>query len=203
MVAEIRVYVEGGGDSANGRAFLRAGFSSFFRDLVSSARKQHVRWQIIVCGPRNAAFDAFRTSLRQNPLAFNVLLVDSEAAVSTAPWAHLKARDGWEIGGLSDDNCHLMTQAMEAWFLADVHSLALFYGADFYRGSIPSASDVEKIPKSTLEPSLKAATRNTQKGEYHKIHHGSQLLARINPALVRTASHHCERMFGVLESKMS
>lgn len=202
MVGEVRVYVEGGGDSTNGKAFVRQGFSIFLRDLVSLARSRRVRWQVVACGPRNATFDAFSTSARQNPQAFNVLLVDSEGPVATTPWAHLKATDGWDSGNLPDAHCHLMTQAMEAWFIADIEALARFYDGSFYRSSIPGTASVEQIPKNNLEPSLKLSTRNTQKGEYHKIDHGAKLLALIDPVVVRRLSASCDRLFTVLAAQM-
>ena len=204
MVTEIRIYVEGGGDSKDTKAFLREGMSIFMKDLVATARSRRIQWRLVTCGSRNAAFDAFDTSVRQNPRAFNVLLVDSEAPVVTTPWAHLRERDQWDSANLPDDHCHLMVQAMEAWFVSDIGALAAFYGAGFYRNSIPSRANVEQIPKADLEPSLKAATRNTQtKGEYRKIHHASKLLALIDPTTVRRASGYCDRMFTVLAAKMS
>jgi hypothetical protein len=204
VVTEIRIYVEGGGDSKDTKAFLREGFSIFLKDLVATARSKRIQWRLVACGSRNAAFDAFNTSVRQNPMSFNVLLVDSEAPVTTTPWAHLRARDQWNPGNLPDDHCHLMVQAMEAWFISDIGALTEFYGADFYRNSIPSRANVEQVPKADLEPSLKAATRNTQtQGEYRKIHHASKLLALIDPATVRGASAHCDRMFTVLAAKMN
>lgn len=202
-MSEIRIYIEGGGDSKDTKAFFREGFSSFLKDLVAIARERRIRWQLIACGGRTSAYDAFASSVRHNPHAFNVLLVDSEAAVGSTPWAHLKARDNWSDCGTSDDSCQLMTQAMEAWLVADVAALVRFYGADFYRNSIPGNLNVEQISKAQLEPSLKAATRNTRKGEYQKIHHAAKLLALIDPAVVRNASAHCERLFRILTSRMN
>lgn len=199
---EIRIYAEGGGDSKDTKAFLRQGLSIFLRDLVLMARQRAVRWQIVTCGSRNSAFDAFRTSVRENPESFNVLLVDSEAYVEATPWLHLQRRDEWEAGGLHDDHCHLMTQAMEAWFIADVETLSKFYGVGFHRNSLPRNPNVEQIPKAQLEPSLKAASRTTQKGEYHKIRHASKLLEIINVNLVRQSSRYCERLFTILAAKM-
>lgn len=43
MVSEIRVYVEGGGNSKDTRARLREGFSGFLRDLVDKARQKRIR----------------------------------------------------------------------------------------------------------------------------------------------------------------
>lgn len=203
MVSEIRLYIEGGGDSKDTKAFLREGFSGFLKDLVSIARSKRIQWRLVLCGPRNAAFDAFKTSIRQNPQAFNVLLVDSEAPVETTTWAHLRARDQWEVSNLTDDHCHLMAQAMEAWFVSDISALAEFYGDGFHRNSIPGQQNAEQIPKANLEPALKMATRNTQKGEYRKGDHAPKLLALIDPVIVRRASRHCDRIFTVLTAMMN
>ena len=62
--------------------------------------------------------------------------------------------------------------------------------------------NVEQIAKTQLEPLLRAATRTTQKGEYHKIRHASKLLEIINAGVVRRASTHCERLFTTLTEKM-
>jgi len=83
MVDEIRIYVEGGGDGAYGKAQIRGGFGQFLRDPAAQARNKHIRWSVIACGSRNATFDYFKNALREHPDAFNVLLVDSEAPVST------------------------------------------------------------------------------------------------------------------------
>ena len=202
MVTEIRIYAEGGGDSRDAKAFLREGFSAFLSSLNSMAREKGIRWHIVTCGARNAAFDAFRTARAQHPEAFNVLLVDSEAPVQTTSWPHLHERDGWAIDGLSDDCCHLMTQAMEAWFIADVAALAGFYGQGFHQGGIPRNTDVEQIPKAQLEGTLRDASRHTQKGEYHKARHAWRLLKLIDPGIARRASVHCDLLFTTLHAKM-
>jgi len=199
---EIRVYAEGGGDSKDNKAFLREGLSAFLQELVSIARTKKIRWQVVTCGCRRATFDAFRTAVDQWPDAFCVLLVDAEGSVQTAPWLHLQQRDGWQCGALSDEHCHLMTQAMEAWFIADLEALSRFYGADFHQNRIPRNPDVEQIEKNQLEPALRDASRDTQKGEYHKTKHAWKLLKVIDPQHVRHASRHCERLFRVLTAKM-
>jgi hypothetical protein len=198
----IRIYAEGGGDSRDAKAFLREGLSAFLQGLNSLARDKGIRWHIVTCGPRKAAFDAFRTAQAQHPEAFNVLLVDSEAPVQTTPWSHLHERDGWDADGLSNDCCHLMTQAMEAWFIADVAALARFYGQGFHDGGIPRNPDVEQVPKDQLESSLRNASRHTQKGEYHKARHAWKILKLIDPGTVRRASVHCDRLFATLQAQM-
>src|ERR1017187_7760379 len=45
---------------------------------------------------------------------------------------------------------------------------------------------------------LKAATKDTTKGKYHKTKHVPALLQSIKPALVRKAAPNCERLFKVV-----
>ena len=96
-----------------------------------------------------------------------------------------------------------MVQMMEAWLIADREALVRFYGQGFGENTIPKHSNVEQIDKSTLKLALKAATRNTSKGEYHKIRHGCKLLAQLDSVRVRQAAPHCERLFTILVEKMS
>jgi len=79
-----------------------------------------------------------------------------------------------------------MTLCMEAWLLADLTSLTLYFGKDFNPNSLP------KNPQTTspadLDHALKAATKNTTKGQYSKGSHSFDLLAAINPATLEQNS---------------
>jgi len=89
-----------------------------------------------------------------------------------------------------------MVQAMEAWLIADIDTLKRFYGQGFKDNAIPKNRNVEMIEKDLLEPSLKAATRDTKsKGEYQKIQHASKLLEMLDVDKVRKASLECDRIF--------
>ncbi|OAD22404.1 hypothetical protein THIOM_001794, partial [Candidatus Thiomargarita nelsonii] len=177
MVTEIHIFLEGGGDGRNTKALIHQGFSRFLGSLVKRARQKKIKWNLTVCGSRNNAFRDFKIALKANPNAFNVLLVDAEAPVRTTACQHLWLRDNWDLPKIDDEHCQLMVQTMEAWLIADLETLKKFYGQGFKENSIPKNTEVEKIDKQQLEPSLKAATRNTKKGEYHKIQHASKLLA--------------------------
>jgi len=87
---------------------------------------------------------------------------------------------------------------MEAWFLADRDALLEFYGADLLADSLPGQANIEQIPKRSLLPALKHASKQTTKGSYDKIRHAFALLARIDPQKLRVASHHAGRLFDVL-----
>ena len=203
MVREIRIYAEGGGDGKDTKARLREGFGTFFTELRVQARERAIRWDIIVCGGRGRAYDRFAQALTDYPHATSVLLVDAEAQVISTPWSHVQSRDGWVLHGTSDDQCHLMVQVMESWFLADVDALAGFYGQDFNRNPVPKQADIEVIPKATVYSALNLATKDTQKGEYHEIRHGARLLCAISPELVRSRSKHCDRLFSELAGKIA
>lgn len=201
---EVRIYVEGGGDHADGKARLREGFSHFLRELVELARQRRIKWSIIACGSRNDAFDDFQRALKTHPHAFNVLLVDAEAPVQGGPWQHLQERDGWQRpDGAEDDQCHLMVQTMEAWLVADRAALDGFYGRGFNPNALPRNQQVEQVDKDSLAEALDRATRQTTAGKYHKIRHGTQLIGRVNPATVRAAAPFCERLFATLKRKLT
>jgi hypothetical protein len=87
---------------------------------------------------------------------------------------------------------------MEAWFLADRQALGSFYEQGFLARSLPGHADIEEVPKYELVRRLEHASRNTQKGRYHKTRHGFALLALIDPQKVRAASRRASMLFDVL-----
>jgi hypothetical protein len=203
VVREIRIYVEGGGDQRSGNASVQEGFSKFLLPLKDMARERYIRWYVVACGSRQSAFDDFEIALRQHPDAFNVLLVDAEDPVTRRPWQHLQDSDQWSIQGIPDDHCHLMVQVMEAWLVADLETLRGFYKQGFNANPIPKRHNVELIAKADLEHGLREATRDTQKGEYHKIRHGPKILALVDVSKVRNRAQHCDRLFVTLSTKIN
>lgn len=195
-MVKVRVYVEGGGDRSNQRAQLREGFARFFQNAG-------YRISVITFGSRNNAYRVFKSALRQHTDSFNVLLVDAESPVTTNDlWQHLQNRDSWEQpASATAEQCQLMVQTMEAWFIADVEALARFYGQGFNRNSIPRRHNVEEIPKHELEPALQEATKRATKGSYAKIRHGARLLGQIDPARVSERAPHCVKLLSALEKR--
>ena len=198
------VYVEGGGDTKALRTACRRGFSNFF----NKAGLKGGMPKISACGSRQNAYEDFCHALDavENE-KFIALLVDSEGPVvkGASPWAHLKKRDNWKKPArASKDGVHLMVQCMEAWFLADKDTLADFFGAGFNKKALPARPDIEDIPKSDLEMSLKKATRQCgQKGAYHKGRHSFAILAALNPEKVTAVSPHAKQLVRTLLGKAS
>jgi Domain of unknown function (DUF4276) len=186
----VKIYVEGGGDDEDTITRCRQGFATY---CVKAAPGRN-RPRIVPCGGRNQTFDKFKAAVGSSKAGdLCVLLVDSEGVVgASSPTAYLSSRDKWDFSRLQIHHVFLMVQAMEAWFLADREALAAYYDGGFLPNSLPgNATNVEAIRKDDLEPALKNATRKTKtKGEYHKINHGTALLALIDPKKVEDASPH-------------
>lgn len=84
---------------------------------------------------------------------------------------------------------------MESWFLADRSALEKYYGQGFKQKSLPGNPNIEEIPKGDVIDGLKTAARETKKETYHKTQHGFEILEKIDPSKVRTASKFADLFF--------
>jgi len=198
----IKIYVEGGGDRDSLKRKCRRGFSEFFRKAGLNGRMP----RIVASGSRKNAYDDFCVALKNSENdEFIVLLVDSEDPVTTPkePWSHLKTRDNWDKPpGVTDDNVHLMVQCMEAWLIADSSTLARFFGKDFNSAMLPKTQQIEKVSKSDLYASLEKSTQALgKKKRYGKGRHSFDILEKIDPKMVMTASPYAKRLIDTLQKK--
>lgn len=191
----VAIYMEGGGDGRDTKDALRRGMEVFLEPIKQAARDKAMRWKLVCCGPRNEAYRRFRNALQEEDHGVVVLLVDAEGPLVTDAGSHLHTRDGWDVTSIDDNLIHLMVQTMEAWIVADGSALRAYYGQHFNAGALPKAADLENVGKRDLETALRRATRHTQKGDYHKIRHASDLLRRMNAETVRARCAHCQRLF--------
>lgn len=203
MTKSIALYIEGGGDTAQTLVPFRTGMSAFLKPVVDEVRKQRIKWRVIPCGGRQAAYDAFVDALINEPNVVNVLLVDSEdpVAITVGPWAHLGRRsgDGWEKPAAVDDaRCQMMVACMEAWFLADPLNLKKHYGGNFDDRKLPVANLAETRTKAQINDALNNATRNTNAKKYQKIRDGAKLLTKVDAMEVRKHCKWCDRLFKTL-----
>ncbi len=213
----VKLFVEGGGDTASLRTACRQGFSLFIEKAGLAGRMP----KVVACGGRQDAFDSFCTALANGEPA--LLLVDSEAPVASVsqpgdtnlqdardkwlPWHHLRQRQGdeWEKPtGAEDLQCHLMTQCMESWLLADRETLKTFFGQGFKENQLPAAANpVESVAKAHIYQSLAKATADCKtKAQYGKGEHSFKLLALIDPAKVMDASPWAKRFVEAMKTKM-
>ena len=194
-MVSVRLYVEGGGDNKALRAKCRSGFRTFLEKAGLAGRMP----RIVACGGRDNAYDSFKTG-HASKVAKAMLLVDAEEAVTADdPWQHLKLRDGWDRpSGATDEQCHLMVEVMESWFLADKEALQAYFGQGFRKQALPANPGVEKVSKQDVFRGLNRATQTTGKGRYRKGAHSFDILARLDPAKVRTGSCYAERFVQAL-----
>lgn len=206
----VKLYVEGGGDTAALKSTCREGFATF---VTKAGLKNRPR--IVACGSRRDAFESFCTAIANGEKA--ILLVDSEEVVNMQhqqgqpdawqPWAHLKARagDGWDKpNNATETDCHLMTQIMESWFLADRDALKTFFGQGFKENALPAANNaIEGIAKQNVYSSLTQSTSNCKtKTAYGKGEHSFKLLTKIDPKKIAQASPWAKRFLDMLRKTM-
>jgi hypothetical protein len=207
MVKEIRIYIEGDTSQKNRNTdiTLRQSFNSFFRELIDEARSRNIRLRPITYGSKFETFKKFLDGKREYQDSFVLFLLDADAPIdeNETPKSFLeKQNPTWHLQGAEENECHLMVQVMESWFLADKEKLAEFYGQKFNQNALAKNTNVEKIAKSDVENGLENATKNTQKGIYHKTRHGAKILEIINPNKVRESAPHCERLFRTILEKL-
>ena len=201
-----RVYVEGGG---NGNKALKAECRRAFREFFQKAGLAGRLPRVVPGGGRRQTYDDFRTAFDTLANgAFVVLLVDSEDPVAegVGPWTHLQNRwgDGWNRPpGATDEHVHLMVQCMEAWFLSDRETLSLVFGNGFRPDALPGQAAIERIPKRDVLAGLENATRGcrTRRG-YRKGRDSFEILARLDPEKVMTASAYAERLVRALTDRL-
>ena len=194
-LVSVKLYVEGGGKSL--KAECRKGFTKF----LEKAGLQGMMPRVLPYGSRERTYDGFRIA-RNAGDASAMLLVDSERPVTEAgPWQHLNSTNGWDRpAGTTDDQCHLMVQVMESWFLADQAALELFYGQGFRSQALPANPNIEQVPKQDVLDRLAQATRDTGKGSYKKGSLSFEILEKLDPSKVRNASPYADRFLSALSA---
>ena len=107
-----------------------------------------------------------------------MLMVDSEEPVDAVnnPWQHLDSRDRWaRPDGAGCEQVCLKVACVEAWLVADVDTLAQFFGNGFRPQIMPNRPP-EEMPKATVYDLLERATEDSRKGPYGKSGHSFALL---------------------------
>ncbi|MBU0607373.1 MAG: DUF4276 family protein [Armatimonadetes bacterium] len=202
MVAEICIYIEGGRGKEQW-ADLRRAFRTFLAEVDQAAHAQGVKLSPMPRGDRGRTWSDFCRALERDPDKLNLLLVDAERPVTGDVWEHLQGgEDKWQTERRLDGIYHLMAQAMEAWLIADADALERYYGNGFRRSALRTRRNVEEIPQADLVPALNAAAEDTKKAGYHKTHDGFALLEQTDPAKVRAAAPHCQRLFDALNAAL-
>ena len=152
------LYIEGA-QSKTDQILCRRAFSALLKDAGLERMPR-----LTASGPRNAAFDAFKTAHANRKSGdFIAMLVDSEDPVADLeqPWTHLKKRDNWNRpAGAEDDQALLMTTCMETWIVADRDGLKEHYGHKLQCAALPPLHALESRHRHDVHDKLEHATRN-------------------------------------------
>jgi len=158
MVKRKYLFIEGTKDTNNGN--LREGFSKLLEKKVKGKMPT-----ISMADGKQQTIDKFKNSLSSN------LLCDLDAIESEIE-NDLKKNDIYQ----NKDSVFYMIQEMEAWFISQPELLDKFYNSPVSK----------KLPKKHacefVEPDqeLQRITKDTDKGVYHKVRHGTQLLKQLD-----------------------
>jgi len=172
----VKVYVEGGGDSNANLSACRLAFTHLFGPIAEEAEQIGSRLEFVAAGSRESAYRKYSIACKEFPDRVNVLLVDSEDPLGSAQpnernplWRHVRERDRWSMPSRSSDRkLLLMVTSTETWILLDVAALRTKYGACL-RISDPDPRTIERISRQSALKLLENATSGCR-APYSKIH---------------------------------
>ncbi|MCA0387163.1 MAG: DUF4276 family protein [Bacteroidetes bacterium] len=153
-----RLIIEGTADTKNGN--LREGFNKLLRKKLGRNMPR-----IVMGDGKSQAIDKFLNSSN------SVLLCDLDGPDETRE-KDIQMHRFEEYR----DSIYYMVQEMEAWFISQPDILDKFYQADL----------TKKIPKKHAsefenpDEKLQEWTRDSKKGKYHKVRHGTALLEMLD-----------------------
>ena len=195
------LYIEGGGNSKDGKIRCREGF----RKLLEKCGLRGRMPSLTACGGRDSAFDRFTSALEHGPAKGYVgLLVDSEEPLSNVDdtWDHLARRDGWQRPrGVQNDHVLFMTTCMETWMLADHKALSAHFGQGFQPSALHPRENLENRPTGEVLGKLRHATRKCL-APYAKGPKSFAVLGKLDPATMKSCLPSFQRAVRILDTKL-
>lgn len=169
---KVILFVEGEPNSPNGD--LRQGFSKLLEQKLKGKMPKIIMGGGYLQGGKSQTIHKFKTNQLEADMI--LLLIDLDKPESEIP-------KDLEENGLIDkkDNVFYMIQEMESWFLSQADVLDTFYGIDGFGKKVS-----EKIAKKRItdianpDEELIKITKNTKRGQYHKIRHAVELLKLLD-----------------------
>lgn len=195
----VKIYIEGGGDSKLQHVQCREGFRKLFGKAGFTGRMPGT----FAGGGRGSTFDAFKTAVAAgDKVAYPVLLVDSEDPVDTmTDWEHLQFRDKWERPtGVADEQAQLMVTCMETWIMADRTALDQVFGPQLQMSALLPETSLERRSRDVVQNALQHATRACGRDRaYSKGRRSFQALSHLNSATLKLCLPHFRQLIETLE----
>ena len=196
---KVRIYVEGGPKSCHADGLRR--FKNGFKQHLARLDPRLNTLDVSPCGSTEDAIRDFAHAVREHKLdCIIALLVDSDAPVTAeTPARHLQTRlDSAKIPPHARENVFLMVQCMEAWLVTDVAALEKCFGKNLKASALPHNPNIEAVSKKDVLDALASAVKPTLKGPYHKVQHGAEILAVLDPEQVGQRSGHAHDLHAFL-----
>lgn len=169
---KVILFVEGEPNSPNGD--LRQGFSKLLVQKLKGKMPKIIMGGGYLQGGKSQTIHKFKTNKLEADMF--LLLIDLDKPES-------EVSKDLEENSLTDkkDNVFYMIQEMESWFLSQADILDTFYGIDGF-GKKVSEKIVKKRITDIANPDeeLIKITKNTKRGQYHKIRHAVELLKLLD-----------------------
>lgn len=161
MVIMVTVFIEGSANDKNGN--LRQGFGMLFEQRIKKRT-----FKIVLGDDKHATIRKFKGDKLSGK---KVILIDLDAGEETRDEQIKKL-------GLDKAQTFFMIQELEAWFISQSEILDSYYNVDI------KSKVQHKDPKKIQNPGdlLAQLTKNTKKGEYHKVRHATDLLKKLSLA---------------------
>lgn len=197
------IYLEGGGDSREGKIRCREGFRKLLEKCGFTGRMPG----LVACGSRNSAYDDFALAharARAPGTDYVGLLIDSEEPVANIDetWNHLRNRDNWETpAGAGNEQVLFMTSCMETWIVSDRAALASHFGQHLQATALPALGNIENRARDDVQQSLRHATRNCP-GPYTKGPMSFEVLGTLDPDTMAQHLPSFARARGILATKL-
>jgi len=195
----VKIYIEGGGDSKLLHVQCREGFRKLFEKAGFTGRMPRT----FAGGGRGSTFDAFKTAVAAaGQDAKPMLLVDSEDPITEpTAWEHLQAQEAWERPvDVTDDQVQLMVTCMETWIMADRAALRQVFGALLETSALLPVVDLETRSRDTIQNALEHATRRCGRDKtYSKGRRSFQILACLDPVTLKQHLPYFRRLLEALD----
>lgn len=185
----VRVFVEG-------NSSLKLPIRQFIEKAVPES---HGCIRIQLGKNKDETIKDFLRTLRENPGANVVLLVDSDAPYDGRLLENLRQGATWQNHApkrVSPTRIHWMVQVMESWFLADGAALKAYYGKGFQASALPTRRNVEEILKKDVFHAL----NRVGKAGYDKAAHAPKILELLSPETVQGRAPNCKRFLTALRA---
>ena len=205
------IYIEGGTRGPNGEGSssksVKIDCQQAFHSLLDKMGFTGRKPRLVSCGGRGRVYDLFCFQHRGRKASYVAMWIDAEEPLADIEqaWKHLsqvKTVPQWSRPeGANDDQVLFMTTCMETWIVTDRETLRRHYGQNLNVNPLPALPNIENRSRKEVFQALVTAT-NTCKNRYEKGPHSSEVLEKLDVAVLRKHLPSFVRVERILKTKL-